>query len=86
MKLSAILRKIAEGASDIQTLVKKIHNPSLVSFVFCKNLKLFSTTKLGCNIQKIIDVGANEGQFAFMARYYFAISTNRLLRTRSIRL
>lgn len=74
MKLSAILRNIAEGASDPQTLVKKIQNPSLVSFVFCKNLKLFSTTELGGNIQRIIDVGANEGQFAFMARYCWPLA------------
>lgn len=69
MKLSSFLKNIAEASSDLDTLIKKIKNPSLVSFVFCKHLKLFSLSNEGRNIQKIIDVGANEGQFAFMARY-----------------
>jgi FkbM family methyltransferase len=69
MNLSSVFRILAEASSDVPTLVKKLSNPSLVSFVFCKNLKAFANSDRGRQIDHIIDVGANEGQFAFMARY-----------------
>jgi FkbM family methyltransferase len=69
MNLSSAFRILAEASSDFPTLVKKLSNPSLVSFVFCKNLKAFANSDRGKQIEHIIDVGANEGQFAFMARY-----------------
>jgi FkbM family methyltransferase len=69
MNLSSAFRILAEASSDFPTLVKKLSNPSLVSFVFCKNLKAFANSDRGWQIDRIIDVGANEGQFAFMARY-----------------
>jgi FkbM family methyltransferase len=69
MNLSSAFRILAEASSDFPTLVKKLSNPSLVSFVFCKNLKAFASSDRGRQIDRIIDVGANEGQFAFMARY-----------------
>jgi FkbM family methyltransferase len=69
MKLSSYLQIIAEASSDLTTLQKKISNPSLVSFILCKNLKSFALSDRGRKITKIIDVGANEGQFAFMARH-----------------
>jgi FkbM family methyltransferase len=69
MNISSAFRILAEASSDFPTLVKKLSNPSLVSFVFCKNLKAFANSDRGRQIDRIIDVGANEGQFAFMARY-----------------
>ncbi len=69
MKMSSFLQITAEASSDVPTFLKKLSNPSLVSFTLCKNLKSFALSKYGQQITNIIDVGANEGQFAFMARY-----------------
>jgi FkbM family methyltransferase len=69
MRISSILRNLAEASSDLPTVLKKLLKPSMVSFVICKNLKSFAESEPGKQITKIIDVGANEGQFAFMARY-----------------
>lgn len=69
MKITPILRNITEASSDLKTFAKKLTNQEMISFVFCKNLKSFSNEVLGRKISKIIDVGANNGQFAFMARY-----------------
>ncbi len=69
MKISSFLQTIADASTDPKTLLKKIQAPELVSFNLCKNIKQFSLTDRGSKITKIIDVGANEGQFAFMARY-----------------
>jgi FkbM family methyltransferase len=67
--LNSFLINFIEACSDIPTFLKKASNPLLVSFILCKNLKSFAETDQGKQISKIIDVGANEGQFTFMARY-----------------
>lgn len=69
MKPSSFLINLIEAATDLPTLFKKVFNPSLVSFTLCKNLKSFALGNPGNQIVRVIDVGANEGQFAFMARY-----------------
>ncbi|GCA80679.1 MAG: FkbM family methyltransferase [Microcystis aeruginosa LG13-03] len=69
MRISSIFRNLAEASSDLPTALKKLSKPSMVSFVICRNLKSFAESEQGKQITKIIDVGANEGQFAFMARY-----------------
>jgi FkbM family methyltransferase len=69
LNLNSFLINVSEASSDLPTFFKKVSNPSLVSFIICKNLKSFAKTDQGKQIAKIIDVGANEGQFAFMARY-----------------
>jgi FkbM family methyltransferase len=66
MNFSSTLFKMAEASSDFPTLLRKITNPSMVSFVLCRNLKALSAN---LKFDRIIDVGSNEGQFAFMARY-----------------
>ncbi|MBW4549831.1 MAG: FkbM family methyltransferase [Aphanocapsa sp. GSE-SYN-MK-11-07L] len=69
MNITNYLILLGEGFSDFPTLLKKILNPRLVSFIMCKNLKSFASSKLASQLTRIIDIGANEGQFAFMARY-----------------
>lgn len=69
MNISNYLILLGEAFSDFPTLLKKILNPGLVSFIMCKNLKSFASSKQASQLTRIIDVGANEGQFAFMARY-----------------
>lgn len=64
-----MLRDVSEALSDLTTLRLRLFNPLSVSFTFCKNLKSFSISTEGKDIKKIIDVGANEGQFLFMAKY-----------------
>ncbi len=69
LDLNSFLINLSEASSDLPTFFKKVFNQSLVSFILCKNLKSFAQTDQGKKIARIIDVGANEGQFAFMARY-----------------
>jgi FkbM family methyltransferase len=66
MNLSSVLSKLSQASSDWPTLFKKVSNPSMFSFMLCRNLRLLSRD---VQFEKIIDVGANEGQFASMARF-----------------
>lgn len=69
MKTLSILKNGLEAASDPITFWQKLWHPKLISFTFCKELKAFSATPEGQKISMIVDVGSNEGQFTFMARY-----------------
>jgi FkbM family methyltransferase len=74
MKLFSLFRNSLEALSDPRTFWQKLLHPQDVSFMFCKSLKAFSCTPEGRKIDYIIDVGANAGQFAFMARYCWPAS------------
>jgi FkbM family methyltransferase len=67
--LPQVLRIAADAFEDIPTLFFKLRNRSLVSFNLCRALKDFAVSGRGRNVSTILDVGANEGQFACMARY-----------------
>lgn len=67
--MQKIIVNFINGLFHPRTFVLKILNTRDVSFSFCKNLKIFSQNQYGSKITRIIDVGANEGQFAFMASY-----------------
>lgn len=49
------------------TLLKRFQHPDLVSFGLLANLKIMRRQSVISNIDAIVDVGANQGQFAFMA-------------------
>ena len=67
--LPDILRVGADAFEDIPTLLFKLRNRNSVSFNFCRALKRFAVSVEGRKLTTILDVGANEGQFACMARY-----------------
>lgn len=69
MSFASFLEKVVLGISDPGTLALKLFYRDLVSFNLCCNLKRFSRTEGGQRVSLIIDVGANHGQFAFMAKY-----------------
>jgi FkbM family methyltransferase len=69
MKIYSTVKNLLEGFSDIPTFWKKTLHQNMVSFTLCKNLRAFAKSEEGSKINTIFDVGANEGQFAFMARY-----------------
>lgn len=72
MDISSTLLKMSQASSDWPTLLKRISNPSMVSFILCRNLRLLSQS---ITFEEIIDVGANEGQFALMARFCWPDAT-----------
>lgn len=64
---SWVLRMVADGVESPGLLLLRLRNPRLVSFKLARSLEIFAVGA-GRSIRTIIDVGANEGQFAFMAR------------------
>lgn len=69
LSLADVLRTAADALEDIPTLLFKLRNRKLVSFSFCRALRRFAVSAEGRDVSTILDVGANEGQFACMARY-----------------
>ena len=68
-RLARFLRLFAEAIEDLSVFYQRLKKPQQWSFVLGKNLHSFSEKKYGKNVDIIIDVGANEGQFATMARF-----------------
>ena len=68
-KLVNALRWSGEALEDLPVFYHRLTRKHLWSFNFGKNMHFFSKTKLGCEVDLIIDVGANKGQFATMARF-----------------
>jgi FkbM family methyltransferase len=69
LTLPRVLRVAADAFEDVPTLFFKLRNRNLVSFNLCRALRKFAGSGRGRNVSTILDVGANEGQFAWMARY-----------------
>ena len=69
MRIGRTLEHTWAALADLPTLLLKVQNRRLVSFRFCSALRQFARGSSAGEIRHIIDVGANEGQFAFMARY-----------------
>jgi FkbM family methyltransferase len=74
MKIYSTVKNLLDGFSDVPTFWEKILHPNMVSFTLCKNLRAFAKSEEGSKIDTIFDVGANEGQFAFMARYCWSLA------------
>lgn len=69
VSIARIFEHGGAALTDLPTLLFKLRHRRMVSFRFCSALRQFarspSVPEVGC----VIDVGANEGQFACMARF-----------------
>jgi FkbM family methyltransferase len=75
MKLTAVAQHVLAALEDPRAFSFKARHWRLVSFTFFKNLRLFARSSEGIRIDHVIDVGANAGQFAKMARYCWPTAT-----------
>jgi FkbM family methyltransferase len=57
------------AVEDPRTFLFRLRYGKMVSYNMCKNLRAFASTQDGSQITRIVDIGANAGQFAWMARY-----------------
>ena len=74
MKTVSIIQKILSSLDDPATLWFKLQNRRMVAFSMCKNLRKYAYSIEGSEIRRIVDVGANVGQFAKMARYCWPVA------------
>lgn len=71
-KISTILTQFAQGLECLPVFKKRLLEPEQFSFQIARSLYQFARTDAGSKVRSILDVGANAGQFASMARFAWA--------------